>query len=367
VSAKLILTRATASDNAEICRLLQENPLGGAYSISLERVPDVFAGDFGLSEGHDYVLAREQAGNVAIGVYERTVWRCYVNGQVKSLPYLGALRVAQSHRHRIAILRDGYQSIREIFSDSGSLPFALTSITSDNDVAIRILTRGLKGLPTYRPAGSFSTFILRPRRGVTDAHISPAGDADLPELAAFLAQENARFQFSLDWPEQALSHLGKVGLPVSNFLIYRTNGLIRGCIAVWDQRAARQSIVRTYPPFLHALRRPINMVGRLTGLPRLPPVGQQISQATLSHLAVLDDDPDVFCALIKAALHVADRAGFGAAIAGFATARALRPALKSMARTIEYRTSLFVVHWPEGESAALACDERLPHPEIGLL
>jgi hypothetical protein len=367
VSAKLILARATASDNAEICRLLHENPLGGAYSISLERMPDAFAGDFGLSEGHDYVLAREQSGNVAIGIYERTVWRCYVNGQVKSLPYLGALRVAQSHRHRIAVLRDGYQSIREIFADSGSLPFALTSITSDNDVAVRILTRGLKGLPTYRPTGNFSTFIMRPRRGVIDARISPAVMADLSELAAFLAHENARFQFSMDWPERVLAQLGKAGLPLNNILIYRTNSKIRGCIAVWDQRAARQSIVRAYPPIMRTLRGPINMLGRWTGLPKLPPVGQQIPQATLSHLAVSDDDPDVFRALVKAALHFADYAGFGAAVTGFATARPFRPALKSIARAIEYRTSLYTVHWPEGECAALNCDQRLPHPEIGLL
>jgi hypothetical protein len=359
----IVFVRAAQADDAEIRRLLRENPLGGRFSISLERHPTAFSPSVGE---HDYVLARDGPDGPAIGLYERTVWPAFVNGRIERLPYLGALRVAESHRRRIAILRSGYASLRDWFGAAGELPYSLTSITADNDPALRILTAGLKGLPIYRPFARFSTFVLRPG-GRADPAVGWASEADLPELVAFLASENARFQFAAHWSAERLRGLDALGLPIERILLHRSGGRITGCVALWDQRGYRQSVIRSYPPAIRNFRRAANLLGPLLRLPRLPVVGDRIEQVVLSHLAVEGDDPDILRALVGTALSEAKALGFEAAILGLASERPLRKALLKNLRAIEYETKLYLVHWPDAEAAIANCDDALPHPEIGLL
>ena len=62
-----------------------------------------------------------------------------------------------------------------------------------------------------------------------------------------------------------------------------------------------------YPGLIGAVRPLANRVGALFGWPDLPPVGSPIRQVMLSHLAVADDSPEVFAALLDAALSEAAR------------------------------------------------------------
>jgi hypothetical protein len=363
VTDSVVLARATAKDEADIRRLLRENPLGGGYSVSFEREPSAFLP--GLEQ--NFVLARDRATNEAIGLYEHLVWPAFVNGAVRRLPYLGGLRVARSHRNRISILRRGYASIREWFADPDHFPIALTSITADNEPATRILTAGLKGLPIYLPFGDFATYLLRPVGVPPHPNVAVATEDDLPELAAFLNRRNADFQFGQHWPVDRLKSLGALGLPSERFLLFRCEGRLAGCVALWDQSGYKQSRVRGYPRMIRAVRPLANVLAPLLRVPRLPAIGERIDYVTLSHLAVEDDNPDVFLALLGSALVMAKRLGFSSAVLGFSPERALRTTLLARYRAIEYRTILYLVHWPEAEEAAASCLGRVPHPEIALL
>ena len=348
---------ATAADEAEIRRLLRENPLGGGIEITLEREPNAFAADFGLSRNHAVILAREASGRV-IGMCERVVGEAFVNGEARLLPYLGGLRIAASHRHRVAILRGGFQALRALAERPGEEPFALTSITADNTAARRLLTAGVPGLPRYQPVGAFSTFGVRPRRARTAEGIEPAGEADFPAVADFLQRQLGRFQFAPVWSVEKLRGLGL------DILLARHRGELRGCLALWDQGAVKQAVVRRYPPLL-GLARPV--VNLLAGLPRLPAPGTALRQADISHVAVEGDDAEIFLALLEAALDLSAQRGFGAAAVGLASAHPWRAALKRRYRTLEYRTELYLAHWPEAGDMVAAVERQLPFPELGLL
>jgi hypothetical protein len=358
---------AGTADAPDIRRLLRENPIGGRFEMTLEREPDVFGGDFGLARAHRFILARDETDGTAIGLCERVVWNSYVDGEVCALPYLAALRVADSHRHRIAVLRGGFAALKTFAERRSELGFALTAITSDNRPAQRLLTAGLPGLPIYHRLEEFSTFALRPRpQGIAD-EIAPAAMTDLPSLAAFLRRENRRFQFSAVWTEESLRQLAELGLLPGHFLIFRSSGRIRGCLAVWDQRARRQAVIRRYPPLVRRLRPIINLAAPWAGLPQLPAPGAALQQAVLSHLAVEDDDPAILTALLAAALDQAKRRGFAVATVGFAASRPWREILRRRHRAIEYRTMLYLAHWPEAAPRVAALRPGIPHPELGLL
>ena len=366
VGGDVVFTVATSDDEPEVRRLLAENPVGGRFGISLEREPDAFAADFNLAEDQVFILARPIIGGPAFGLCERVVWDAFVDGVARRLPYLGALRVASDHRHRIGIPRGGFRALRELAEDPDDLPFALTSIASDNYAARRLLAAGLPGMPNYRPIGEFSTFALRPRPSPTEPFISAAQASDLPAISAFLRKNAASLQFVQNWTEEKLEGLAAFGLRPEDFLVARDGGVIRAVLAVWDQRAFRQTVIRRYPRPLGLFRPLLNIVAPLTRMPRLPPLGTPSNQATLSHLAASEGDSEAVVALVAAALDQAARRGFDAALIGFATERRWRAALFRF-KGIEYRTTLHLAYWPEAAAQVEALGDAIPHPELGLL
>lgn len=362
MSAAIAFERAGPAQERDVRKILREVALGGEWSIALAREPDGFGGPNLPGERQDMILARDPASGAAVGLCERVVRRAYVGGRVVDLPYLGALRIAPSHRHRIAILRGGFAMVRAQCEREGDFPAALTAITTDNGPARRVLTAGLKGLPRYVPLCDYSTFALRPRRTRGDAGIAVADQADFAPLAAFLSDHLARRDCAPVWSAAALATT-----PGLRVLVLREGGAITGCIALWDQRASRQALLIGAPRWLRHWRAPANLAFAAAGLPAVPAVGRAIDQAFLSITATLDDCPQRFVRLVRAGLAEAQRLGVGAAMLGVPAAHPWRIALRSAWRAIEYRTSLFAVVWPGQEAGAQQIDPARVFPEIGLL
>jgi hypothetical protein len=357
---------ASRADEPEVRRLLRDNPLGGRFAISLEREPDAFASDFGIAQSHIFVIARSRGTGQAVGLCERIVRPAYFGGRARPLAYLGGLRVDPRYRNRISMLRGGFAAVQRFADASVAWPFALTSITSDNLVARRVLTAGVRGLPRYQAVGEFSTFALRARRRRAIPEISRASDADIPDIAAFLQEINAQFSFGAVWTEAEFVALRSRGLRSQDILIARRGGALIGCLAVWDQRGIKQAVVRAYPRGIAQLRPLINLAAPLLGSATLPKVGRPINHAYLSHLAVREDRAEVFLDLLRAGLDQAHRRGFDVATIGMAPSRGLS-ALVRRFRPIEYRTTLYLV----GSGAASAPDSALiaapPHPELAMM
>ncbi|HKA79915.1 MAG TPA: hypothetical protein VKD43_07755 [Xanthobacteraceae bacterium] len=365
VAGSLAFAVAQREDEPDIRRLLRENPLDGWVRLSLEREPDAFATDFGLSRSHAFIVARDRATGEAAGICERSVREAFVDGEVRRLPYLGSLRVTPRYRHRIRLLRGGFEAVRTLLHKTSDLPYALTSITADNEQAARVLCAGLPGLPAYRPAGELATFAIRTRALALPRGVDQATADDIPAIAVLLQRNYRRFQFAPVWSACELRQLiAAGGLRSEDFLVVRRGPGVRGSLAVWDQSAAKQTVVRGYSPWLRRLRPLVNLAAPLTGMPRLPPPGYPLAQAYLSHVAVEDDDPAVFRSLLAAGSALARRRGFDIALTGFATGHPFA-AIVHARRAAVYRSLLHLVHWPN--AAAVTSSARLPHVEIAVL
>lgn len=111
----------------------------------------------------------------------------------------------------------------------------------------------------------------------------------------------------------------------------------------------------------------INRLAFVTGWPALPRVGQEVSQAFLSHLAVAPDDDDSFCRLIIAARGRALDKGCDYLMVGLAARHPLVKFLKGMWKHRRVSSMLSAVHWEDGRAEVEALDERMPHVEIATL
>jgi hypothetical protein len=136
---------------------------------------------------------------------------------------------------------------------------------------------------------------------------------------------------------------------------------------LWDQRAFRQAVIRGYSPWLAAARPVLNSIGRVIDGPRLPPAGDMVANAYVSHLAVAADDSKSLIALITELRRIAAQRGIELLTLGFAANDPRFATLRSRVRCREYRSRLYVVHWPEIGCAARELDDRFLAPEVALL
>lgn len=362
MSGQIAFEHAGPHHEADIRTLLRDVALGGRWSIALAREPDGFAGPHLPGERQDFILARDTGSGEAIGLCERVVRPAYIGGRIVDLPYLGALRIAPSHRHRLSILRGGFAAVRQHCEASQDFPVALTSITSDNSPARRVLTAGLRGFPTYAPLADYATLALRPAKAPHDPDIARSEAQDLEEIAAFLRERLSHRDAAPVWTAEALAKLGG-----ARFLVLREAGRITGAVSVWDQRESRQTILLDAPSWAKAIRRPVNLLGSAIGYPRLPQVGQALDQVFLSHLATQDDCERRAIRLVRTGLGEIRRLRAGSAVVGLPVAHPWREAIRSSFRTIEYRTSLFGVYWPGNEKYVEQIDAERLFPEVGLL
>jgi hypothetical protein len=288
----------------------------------------------------------------------RSVRERFVNGTIARVGYLSQLRIAPIYRARKRpLLQCGFEWLRDT-RRADEAPFDITTIIADNAPARRLLSARLPGLPVYRELETVVTLLLPVRRFARQGRTQIArGSVGLREaLLACLARFGQCHQFTPHWTAQNLSPAGP-GL--GDFFVAIRGDHVVGCVALWDQRAFKQAVVRSYDRALARWRPLLNLCGA-----RLPPVGATLSMAFLSHLAVDDENPEVFTDLVAAAVsHAHHHSDCQWLALGLASRHPLVAAARRF-RPREYASILYAVHDPDME---VRLDHRVPHVEVALL
>lgn len=357
---------ATAADAADIATLLRSIAMGGWVRIAMARDPDPFAADLGLGDPHAFVLARDPANGLLIGACEVSVRGVWADGAARRLAYIGALRIAPSHRHRIAILRGGFALVGSVLEKAGLQRIAFTAIADDNTVARRLLTAGLPDLPSYLAVGGLVTLAL-PTSGRHRMATFVTPSPPEPEVITFLADNLSRHPLAPVWNQDYWSTAAATGVPLPQFVVARDGDDIAGTIAVWDQRRVRQTLVTGYTPSLARTRHLVNAAAGLLRMPRLPRAGSPLDQAYLSHFAVRDGDSTMALSLIESGLSLARSRDIAVAVIGLPAASPLLPLVRKRFGGLVYRSTIYIVHWPETAEGARRLGETGVYPDVAVL
>jgi hypothetical protein len=369
---RLTVGLATPAHEPQLRRLLRENPMDGDIRVSFEREPDARWGAAVEGFPHATVVVSDPATGAVVGMGSRAVMDVFVNGEAQRVGYLGQLRLDRAYRGRLRPLVEGYALLRAQRAP-GEQPYDLTSIVADNTAARRLLEAGLPRLPTYRPLDAFVTLVLPSRRGQSGratrrTRIVPGSRELLPAIAECLARNGRRFQLARRHSvDTLLASTRTRGLAPEDFLAATTGDRVIGCLAVWDQGAFKQTVVRGYGPRLARWRGLINIAAPLLGTPRLPAPGEALRHAYLSHVAVDEDSREVFEALLAAALTRARDRSIDHVVAGFSERHPLLAVARACGRSREYGSILYAVHGTDGAGAAARLDGRISHVEVALL
>ncbi|MSQ94792.1 MAG: hypothetical protein EXR98_09585 [Gemmataceae bacterium] len=361
---------AGPDDDADLRHVLAATPMAGRMAVSFRREPSWFGGAVVDGFSRQVVGCRDQDTGRIVGFGCRSLRELYVNGEPRTIGYLSSLRLLPEHRNRGLIAR-GYAYFHRLHAD-GRTPFYLTTIADGNEAALAVLTSGRARLPAYHPAGRFHTIaIALPQRKASAAPSSAirvAQAADLPAVVEFLNTVGPRRQFFPVYRAEAfLSPDGLLrGLELDRLLLAERGGRIVGMLTGWDQRAFRQQIVHGYSTWLRCVRPIYNLTARLRGTARLPATGEPLPTLMGALPLVADDDVAVFGDLLgrlrdlcggKRATHLL--LGLHERDPLFAVARRFQAAC--------YTSLLFLVCWPDGDTARLALDGRKQYLELGSL
>jgi hypothetical protein len=350
---------AAREDDAEIRRLLRDNPMSGTISLSFEREPDYFADSRNPFESKETIVASEEGRLICMGYC--TVRERFINGEAARVGYLGGLRLAASHAGQIDIVRAGYEFFHQLQVEAPA-EFYFTSIASDNHRARRLLERGLPGMPSYEFIGEMVTLLLPVRRARGDATLKAMSTLTGRHLSERLNRYNSHYQLAPVWSAEELESLFSMGLQPQNFF---ENGTTSA--ALWDQSLFKQTVVRGYAAPLAKSRWLVNAAARFTGDIRLPDVGERLRNVYVSHLTSEAWDDGALIELLMNLRNIAARDGFEMLTLAFADNDPQLSTVRRAFRSHEYRTRIYLVRWPDCGSAASCLDKRIMAPEVALL
>jgi hypothetical protein len=375
------LALSQAEDEPEIRRLLRESAFAGSVRLSLEREPDSRFAAWIEGDRHETIVVRHRKGDEAVAIASRSVRSAFLNGAPTPLGYLGQLRIDRRYRRHRRLLDAGFRFARELHErharESTAAPqIYLASVVADNLPARRLLARRMTGWPTFEPVDTLVSLAMpldrRPNTRLPSNLQVRRGSADLMgDIATCLNRNGRRFQFFPAWTRgDLLSPMRTRGLAPEDFAVAMRDGRVIGCAACWDQRAFKQVRVRGYARGVAPFRPVLNLFSPALGVPRLPPVGAQLQNAYVSHVAVDEDhdsDGSVVTALVREVGTVARSKRAEYLVVGLSSRDRALSTIKRAFRHRAYESILYVAFWPDGERLARALDGRPSNPELAIL
>lgn len=362
----VLFRKALTGDNERLKATLRDNAMDSWVSLSFEREPSYFDGVNLMGKSCTVMACDENQLNSIVGMYSCEYLPVHFNGASDYVGYLGGLRVNQQYRHKVRILKSGFSSIPHLVPVQGAAPFWFTSVASGNTPARRLLEAGLKGMPVYRPLGEMETLAFSTRQGKLKGLLQQAMPEDIPAMVNFFNRQAACYQFSpvlsIEW---LMGLSGDKGLTLGDFWLAKNGADIQGCLAIWDQRAFKQTVSRGYRYPLNVIRGAYNVYAGATRRVKLPAVGKKLEQVFLSFVAFDNPDGTLPLQIIKEGLARAREKGAEVGVLGLSAENPLTEILKKTLTPSIYRTCIETVCLPTGLEPML--NGSPPQPEVAVL
>lgn len=369
---------ATPDDDQQLRAVLEQTPMPGRITLTLEREPSFFQAL--AVEGSEYqvIACRDRVHGRIIGLGTRSVRLRYIGGQPCRVGYLGSLRLLPEFRSASLVAR-GYHFFKEL-AQQYPADWHFTSITDDNHTAVRLLTSGRAGLPSYRRIATLMTLVLTQKsrqqlsaqsaNEPTAIEVRPATALNWPAVVDWVNSRNALNNFALhlqaeDLPSdrQPTSSSLFRDLHIEMIQTAWSQGKLTGALGVWNQSLFKQIVVRSMPSSWRWLRPIWNGLRALHHQPRLLRSGDKLPSVVAALLTIGGANEATMRALLLRALQQLQTDDY------FLLAIDSRDTLYEWLRRLAYMTyqnGVYLVGW-DADQIASYDDTRPIAPELGCL
>lgn len=309
-----LMREAQAADNAGLLRLLGVAQPSRGVMLTFERAPDYFHSVAVTHEKPHILVAENRKDGEIVGVASFGSRQLFINGAEQSVRYGSDLRIAAEHQGSRLIIYIT-RAVREVLKEQG---WYQAIILEDNQRTRDVLEGERAGLPQYRAHTGLETSTLSGRKykaveSAKGMQVQRAGRADIPAMNDFLRAMAAHYQFlpAYDFSGLVNGESYFRGLTLDDFLLVRDAQGLRGMVALWNQKAFKQTRVVGYTPLMNFLRPFYNFWARHFGGFVLPPAGETFSYRVLHSLLTAPEDRAAFDVLLDAAWEESQRRDAG--------------------------------------------------------
>ena len=341
---------AGPADDAAIRLLMRRQPMPGRVAVTFEREPDFFLGCAVTGEDSRVLVARSETGEV-VGVACRSQRNVFINGHEQRIGYLGQLRIDERFRGRWLVSR-GFSLLRELHPSSGIRSY-LASIVDGNPEATGVLVKKRRRIfPEFHPVSNYCTLAIDVHHAKPPlpcvARIEPADPRELPEVVQFLIDHGRRRQFFPVWKEGDLRALASFGLRAQDILLARRGAHIAGIMALWDQSAYKQTVIKEYSRWMKTIAPLWNYSAPVFGRAPLPRAGETLRSAYAALVCVAEDDAAMFASLLRETYRQAHARGFNYLMLGLDARDPLLPTARTYFHIL-YPSRLYLAEWADGD------------------
>ncbi len=358
---------ANNNDDAALRKRMSNDVLQGSIAVSFRREPSYFSGTVIQGEQAQVIKCVDNRSGQLAGLGARLQLDAFINGQQQRIGYLSDLRGDSDYRGGTLLAR-GYRYLRELHT-ADPLPLYYSLILEGNTLALHNLTKGRAGLPIYQHMGKILTPAIHldlPRKTVSEPglRIQAASTNQLPAVFKFIQRQYAHKQFAPIYNAEQIGSSRLSGLRADDILVATRGDEIVGTIAAWDQRHIRQTHIERYSPLLSTMRPIYNLAAAASPLKPLPAVGSVVPYFYLALVAIDNDNPTIFRALLSCLYNKCRQGRWHYFIAGLHEQNPLSTVLEEY-RSIKAAGHLYLIYYSEQSSAISQLDKRIAHIEIG--
>ncbi|MDD5008251.1 MAG: hypothetical protein PHC68_07585 [Syntrophorhabdaceae bacterium] len=356
------------SDDTYLRALLAKNAMPGGIKVAFHSEPD-YRSYLGIQGKHNQVIAvKEKGSGRIVGFGTRSIKPAYVNGNIENIGYLSNLRSEEEYRCGSLLVR-GYRYLAELHKD-GRVPFYISTIIEENNYAKDILTSNRCGLPVYEDRGLYFTNAIIIGRGKKESDIEiTRGSAErIGDILGCLNRNGKMKQFYPYYDKaDFVSGSGYLkGICAEDFYIATEGHKIVGVAAKWDQSGFRQLVIEGYSAGMVVLRFVYNSLAPIFKFSKLPPRGLPLKMLYVGFIAVDNNEPGIFRAILRTIYNDAVSTGYQCILVGMHSSDPLREVMREYAH-FKYLSRLYVVRWGSEADNEVKIDGRIPYLEIGAL
>ena len=364
--ARYIFGIAEPKDDVQLRACMARNAMGDGIKVTFRREPNYFEGC--KLQGHDFEIMKctdTQSENI-VGLGSRFFLHAFINGKPQEIGYLADLR-AESHVRNGTLLARAYHHLMSQHQKR-PVPFYYSLILSNNSTALKQLTSSRAGLPTYIHLGKVLTPAIhldlpKPKISIKNINFSTANPSNLKDVLAFIQSQYQHKQLA---PVYTLDDFTSGRLkslhPEDIYVAYQDDKII-ATIAAWDQSFAKQTHIEGLSLGMKCLRPFYNGLAKISPLKPIPSIGSRVPYLYLAMIAVKNNDPSIFRALLRHVYRERRQANWHYAIAGLHENDPLAKCLLEY-RHIPASGELFIVHDENGQDSVKHLDQRIPYVEI---
>lgn len=363
---ELEFSLANEHDDVELRNILSRNIMEGTIGVTCRREPSYF--NVSHIQGEEVqiikVVDRETGNIVCFG--GRFMLPAHVNGEKIIIGYLADLRVEPEYRNGTLLPR-AFKYVKQLHEQK-PVPFYTTMILDGNELALKALTTGRTGIPTYHPYGKILTPAIHLDFSKKDIQlpgisITKGCKGKEQEVFKFINRTHTKKQFAPYHSHRDLNTKRLLGLSADGFYIATKSDDIVGVIAAWDQEPCRQMHVERYSRPLRIVKPLYNIISNITPIRKLPNEGEMIPYFYAALIAIENNDLDVFRALLRAMYQDRYNGKWHYFVCGLHESDPLAEALEEY-RKIDAAGHLFCVYFPEFGNPLENLDNRIPYVEI---